>query len=350
MTMDFKFVPLYTGIGCFHYTSVAADKSTQVTDNLMDVEMCLEACSSQAASTHFMIEIRIAIYELLFLWLNAISRPATRRIAMFIRSKRLCLKRERIRLSSVPRWQQPDGVSCRCFLQVFPAGNGSFLYISGVSCRCFLQVFPANGSLISLPLLPYRCIRLAMTSATWEVKSIAVTLYYPDKYTNAPYFVIEGVYGLMLSTTESTTETTSPSSEAQSTTIVNEMSTAAVIITVQVSTAKPSTAPVPNNSQITCLCDCDIFPNLIDWDSLSPEEKERMMKFLIEDLRVNKENLSSTIRRKSSASDKRKSSAAIGCIGIVVLSIVLGLLVMPDVFYFLHYLLKTITQKFTKKT
>lgn len=41
------------------------------------------------------------------------------------------------------------------------------------------QEFPANGSLVPLPLLPYSCVRLAMTSAYWEVGSISVTLYYP---------------------------------------------------------------------------------------------------------------------------------------------------------------------------
>lgn len=57
------------------------------------------------------------------------------------------------------------------------------------------QEFPANGSLIPLPLLPYSCVRLAMTSATWKVDSISVTLYYPGM---VKYFIrISGISNII---------------------------------------------------------------------------------------------------------------------------------------------------------
>ena len=58
---------------------------------------------------------------------------------------------------------------------------------------------------------------------------------------------------------------------------------------------------------------------------------EPILTQITDNLRVNRTKLSSYIRRKTSASDNRKSSKHIGYGGAVVLGIVLTLIILDDV-------------------
>lgn len=94
-----------------------------------------------------------------------------------------------------------------------------------------------------------------------------------------------------------------------------------------------------------CLCNCDEMRDVISLGSLTQDEQEKMMDTILEDFKVKMENLSSTIRRKSSANDKRTAAAAIGYVGITILAVAFGLLVIPDFISLFRYMLVLIKRK-----
>ena len=53
---------------------------------------------------------------------------------------------------------------------------------------------------------------------------------------------------------------------------------------------------------------------------------------MVKELSVPKKTLSSFIRSKTSASDERPQAMYVGTVGIAILCIVVGLIVLPDVF------------------
>jgi hypothetical protein len=70
-----------------------------------------------------------------------------------------------------------------------------------------------------------------------------------------------------------------------------------------------------------CLCDCSKMQNYVTQDNVT--------LFDVNDLKIDKTSLSSTIRKKTSASDPRHSSLYIGCVGIVVtISVPLFILIL----------------------
>lgn len=60
-------------------------------------------------------------------------------------------------------------------------------------------------------------------------------------------------------------------------------------------------------------------------------------------LSVDKEKLSSVLRKQISASDSRQSSTVVGSIGAAVICLVVGVIILPDtisMIYFLYKILK----------
>ncbi|XP_071123977.1 uncharacterized protein [Mytilus edulis] len=81
-----------------------------------------------------------------------------------------------------------------------------------------------------------------------------------------------------------------------------------------------------------------IIPNLTREELLKELESE--LQNIKKELKVNKTQLSSSIRRPSSATNKRKSSKAIGLAGAAFICIVVGLVVLVDVLSFVNTIKK----------
>lgn len=87
-----------------------------------------------------------------------------------------------------------------------------------------------------------------------------------------------------------------------------------------------------------CPCDCGFRKRL---DVLSTEssipiaELEIILAPLLEEIKknlsVDVSKLSATIRKKQSAADKRPSASQMGVLGIILLTVIFGLLVLVDI-------------------
>ena len=86
---------------------------------------------------------------------------------------------------------------------------------------------------------------------------------------------------------------------------------------------------VPNTSETTgpngdpCLCSCACQPK-------SKESIDKLMQLIIYDLTIAKNGTYQARQRLVSASDKRWISRGIGCVGVLVLTVVFGSIVVGD--------------------
>ncbi|XP_063431743.1 uncharacterized protein LOC134714433 [Mytilus trossulus] len=89
-----------------------------------------------------------------------------------------------------------------------------------------------------------------------------------------------------------------------------------------------------------CLCSCEYKQKLNYWSTLNAtnhtlEELREMLKPVLLELQrnltVDQKNLSSYVRKHNSAKDKRPSSEYIGYVGMIFISIVVGLVIFIDI-------------------
>nr|KAG5699134.1 hypothetical protein BaRGS_014433 [Batillaria attramentaria] len=94
---------------------------------------------------------------------------------------------------------------------------------------------------------------------------------------------------------------------------------------------------------IECLCSCspNNRPQNVSLELLL-EAVQREIKKTQEDLLLDTSNLSATIRRKTSAKDSRPAAQATGAIGIVMLVVVFGSIILPDLVSVVHAVVKAI--------
>ena len=91
--------------------------------------------------------------------------------------------------------------------------------------------------------------------------------------------------------------------------------------TKEINTSFSHTTSSTTTTVNSCLCDCSKKQNYVAQDNAT--------HFDVNDLKIDKTSLSSTIRKKTSASDPRHSSMYIGCVGIVVtISVALFILIL----------------------
>lgn len=82
------------------------------------------------------------------------------------------------------------------------------------------------------------------------------------------------------------------------------------------------------SSSLNCICNCN---NGDTHSTLTEDEVEIVLSEIRKNLTIFKANLSSSIRKRISATDPRMSSRVIGMtLGVSILSFVAGLLVIPD--------------------
>lgn len=113
-------------------------------------------------------------------------------------------------------------------------------------------------------------------------------------------------------------------------------------ITLEIESTNSPRDKESTTSSSVCFCRCNVMLDVISWESLTENEIEKMLDTLREGLKVNVNNLSSTIRRKSSAKDRRKTAAAVGYLGTAVLTVTFGLLVLSDFISLFHFILSPI--------
>ncbi|XP_069141380.1 mucin-3A-like [Argopecten irradians] len=132
-----------------------------------------------------------------------------------------------------------------------------------------------------------------------------------------------------------TTTTTTPQPTTTTTTTTTPQPTTTTTTpqpTTTTTTPQPTTTTPPNTSTITmstatqqnCV-PCPCYTNTTNNQTVE-EFREEVRKNLL----VDTSTLSSSIRKKTSASDPRPSAAAVGYIGIVLLSIVFGGIALMD--------------------
>lgn len=79
-------------------------------------------------------------------------------------------------------------------------------------------------------------------------------------------------------------------------------------------------------------CQCSIVGCTVNRtiDAIVQEQIEEMKQILS----VDKQQLSSTVRKKTCANDTRQSSFAMGTLGVVVLAVVIGAVISADLLFF----------------
>ncbi|XP_052076829.1 uncharacterized protein LOC127714838 isoform X1 [Mytilus californianus] len=102
-----------------------------------------------------------------------------------------------------------------------------------------------------------------------------------------------------------------------------------------------------NTSTEICPCRCEYRRKLEYWVSKLPQnqtieelkkELEPVIRQIQEQLKVNKTELSSTIRKLTSAKDERKSSHTIGFVGAVFISVIFGTVLFIDLVMFRQHI------------
>lgn len=103
----------------------------------------------------------------------------------------------------------------------------------------------------------------------------------------------------------------------------------------QLNTTEPSSGFATETVQITngtveCICIC--HPQ-----SYTLQETTDLRK---KALSVDKEKLSSVLRKQISASDSRQSSTVVGSIGAAIICLVVGVIILPDTISMINFLYK----------
>ncbi|KAJ8309998.1 hypothetical protein KUTeg_011863 [Tegillarca granosa] len=95
-----------------------------------------------------------------------------------------------------------------------------------------------------------------------------------------------------------------------------------------------STTPPSNVNPPTCPCRCSVYAPLAQYQNMTTAELEEALKEEILQLKraltVPKENLSATIRKKTSARDSRPSAKSVGALGITLLSLTFSIFILFD--------------------
>ena len=88
-------------------------------------------------------------------------------------------------------------------------------------------------------------------------------------------------------------------------------------------------------------CPCECPAKSLSLPPVTPEVIEESTQVIQKNLSVSKAQLSSSVRRVSSAPDSRPSSVSAGYIAVALLSLVTGLVLIPDILSAMHILVQT---------
>ncbi|KAK3091889.1 hypothetical protein FSP39_023472 [Pinctada imbricata] len=86
-----------------------------------------------------------------------------------------------------------------------------------------------------------------------------------------------------------------------------------------------------NMSSMICMCPCSKTAGRSNIANMSSSEQAAILNELAQELKTDTKTLSSTVRKKTSASDSRPSSQAFGAIGIIMLTVPFTFLILIDI-------------------
>ncbi|XP_021350527.1 uncharacterized protein LOC110448558 [Mizuhopecten yessoensis] len=139
--------------------------------------------------------------------------------------------------------------------------------------------------------------------------------------------ILAGIYVNDSRLCETTSTTSTTSTTMTSTTSMTSMtSTTSTVTTPGLTTTTAITTPASTTALECCAC-TPVRP------TISVQQAEERAEQLARELQVDVSTLSSTIRKKTSAKDERPSAKMVGSIGIIMLSLTLGLVVVLDADY-----------------
>jgi len=151
------------------------------------------------------------------------------------------------------------------------------------------------------------------------------------------------------SSTTSTYTTTSSITQSPSAATSSTTQSPSVTTSTTTATASPTIAATSATSTTTtssCLCKCSDIGKLIRnnaeaWANLTTAEK---VQAITERLRVEKTQLTSTVRKKTSAQDNRAASQSVGYVAMAFVTVIFGSIVVIDALTLLRYIRKKISK------
>ncbi|XP_060608350.1 uncharacterized protein LOC132760380 [Ruditapes philippinarum] len=192
-----------------------------------------------------------------------------------------------------------------------PGGNMKDLSFDAVTTK----IFEGDGSVTSVDILMIRCLQIQFVTIIPNI--VHVQLWGPDvssEHIIASALVIRG-------TSEAVTTSSSTTSLTTTAPTTTTTSAPAAATTTTVSTTTAST----NTSNSVCYCPC----NSSDL-TLTDEQLQDKLDEIKRNLTMNVSNLSSRIRKLTSAEDKRVSAVSIGYVGVGILVVIFSAIVFID--------------------
>ncbi|XP_061196575.1 serine-rich adhesin for platelets-like [Saccostrea echinata] len=165
-----------------------------------------------------------------------------------------------------------------------------------------------------------------LNHADWHCVSLYLTYWYAEKCDHSYYFLCSTIPNRVPSniiTTESATTTESPATTTKSLTTTESTSS----ITEPTSPSTMLTATSSTSQNCTCPEGCVVrYTATIN----STEELNAKIAEIKKEIQVEKSTLSSSVRKKTSATDSRPSAKTFGFVGIIIITFVLGGIVALD--------------------
>ena len=156
----------------------------------------------------------------------------------------------------------------------------------------------------------------------WHIYSTTVNNSFPEATSNIEYSTTAG------KSTRISNEYISRSSTTNIETSSTATQTARTTISSETSNRLISTdATIYDFVSKTCNCDCHIHEVINNYNLVRNVPVNKITDALI----IDKKKLSSTKRKLTSAPDKRTSASVVGYTGVLVLTLVLGIVIVSDI-------------------
>lgn len=181
----------------------------------------------------------------------------------------------------------------------------------------------------------YSCVTTSIYEKTKSILPSYSGSIRTTKTYRTSYSTFKGTTSYMSSTPAFTGESSMPTSSLVSSSSATYFSTTEPLSSVINSASSPDlstkpsldlTSPLAPSFSSECTCQC-FGPTT----SLSEEESKSKMSKLREELTIPKKDLSSTIRKKTSAPDYRVSATSIGLVGVGIMCVVFGTIIVMDI-------------------
>ncbi|XP_060608339.1 uncharacterized protein LOC132760371 [Ruditapes philippinarum] len=188
------------------------------------------------------------------------------------------------------------------------------------------KMFKGDGRIESVDILTLRCLVIQLATVVPSV--VRVQLWGPEvssQHIEASALVIKGKSVIGPTSSTPTSSTTTTTTTTPTTTTSTSTSAANTMSSTTESTTATSLISTENNSPLLCYCHCTA-----SGITLTEEQLKDRIDEIRRNLTVNVSNLSSRIRKLTSAEDKRVSAVSIGYVGVGILVVIFSAIVFID--------------------